>query len=242
MMRRISLFAWVFALAAAAARGEPAHYRSFTLAVEPWGIIDTDRGVGPDFVRFLADQAGFAVTAESWPYLRVIDGMRTGENAINLGIPTPEREKYGIAICSIGSVKVSLLYRAASGAKRDAASSFSGMAVGELRGSRTLDDFDRAVPHKKVLISDMSQGIRMLEAGRLDATICVRPGCGNILDGQGGEVRGLAESRLTEQSLAIYVSRASPLSRDAAAMLRLRLACDSYAGRQEMRRLLAPFH
>ncbi|POZ63431.1 hypothetical protein C2I19_03530 [Chromobacterium alticapitis] len=227
-------------LMAAAALAEPARYQSYTLAVEPWGILDTDRGVGPDFIRFLAEQAGFVVDARAWPYLRVIDGMRSGENAINLGIPTPERERYGIAICTIGSLKVSLLYRRA-GAKHPNAASFAGMSIGELRGSQTLGVFDRAVPHKTVMINDMSQGVRMLAAGRLDATVCVRPGCGNVLDQAGIEAEQVGEWLLSEQPLAIYVSRESALSRDTATMLRLRLACDSYAGRQEVRRLLAPY-
>ncbi|QEL55681.1 substrate-binding periplasmic protein [Chromobacterium paludis] len=232
----------ILTLAAAAGMAQPPHYQSYTLAVEPWGILDTDRGVGPDFIRFLAERAGFTVDARAWPYLRVIDGMRSGENAINLGIPTPERDRYGIAVCTIGSLKVSLLYGRGAGRRHDNAASFAGMSIGELRGSRTLEAFDRAVPHKQVLISDMSQGVRMLAAGRLDATVCVRPGCGNVLDEAGLEERQVGEWLFSEQPLAIYVSRASALSRDSSTMLRLRLACDSYAGRQEVRRLLAPFH
>ncbi|OHX11501.1 hypothetical protein BI347_17705 [Chromobacterium sphagni] len=219
-----------------------AHYQSYTLAIEPWGVLDTDRGVGPDFIRFLAAQAGFEVTAGARPYLRVIDGMRSGDNAINLGIPTAERNRYGIAICTIGSVKVSLVYLQSAGRRHDAAASFAGMTIGELRGSRTLEEFDRAIPHGKVLLSDMSQGLRMLGAGRLDATVCVRPGCGNLLKDAGVDPTLLGEWLFTEQPLEIYVSRASSLSQDAAAMLRLRLACDSSAGRREIRRLLAPYY
>ncbi|WP_158300642.1 ABC transporter substrate-binding protein [Chromobacterium sp. ATCC 53434] len=239
---RGAMIGGALALAAATALAVPAHYLSYTLSVEPWGVADTDRGVGPDFIRFLAAQAGFAVTAETRPYLRVIDGMRSGENAINLGIPTAERERYGISICTIGSVKVSLAYLKAAGREHRTAASFSGLNIGELRGSRTLDELDRAVPHNRVLISDMAQGLRMLGAGRLDATICVRPGCGNLLGEAGVDEAQVGEWLFSEQPLAIYVSRESALSRDAAAMLRLRLACDSYAGRQEIRRLLAPYH
>ncbi len=223
-------------LAGLAQAAPAAHYQSYTLAVEPWGMLDTDRGVGPDFIRFLAAQAGFEVTAEARPYLRVLDGMRSGENAINLGIPSPERNRYGIAICTIGSVKVSLVYLKSAGREHHSAASFSGLQIGELRGSRTLEEFDRTVKHRPVLLSDMSQGMRML-----DATVCVRPGCGNLLAEAGVEPAGLGEWLFAEQPLEIYVSRASALSRDAAAMLRLRLACDSAAGRQEMRRLLAPY-
>ncbi|AOZ49494.1 substrate-binding periplasmic protein [Chromobacterium vaccinii] len=232
----------VLAAAAATAAAGPVLFHSYTLAVEPWGVADSDRGVGPDFVRFLAAQTGVLIKAEVRPYLRVIDGMRSGANAINLGIPTEERERYGIPICEVATLKVSLVYLKEPGRAHPSARSFAGLAVGELRGSHTLDAFDRAVPHARVLLGDMDQGAKMLAAGRLDATVCVRPGCGNVLDEAGLAGKALGEWQLDVQPLRIYVSKSSALARDADAMGRLKQACESLEGQQEMRRLLAPYH
>ncbi|MCD0492678.1 transporter substrate-binding domain-containing protein [Chromobacterium violaceum] len=235
-----SLLVWLVWTSAAVAG--PAPFHSYTLAVEPWGVADSDRGVGPDFIRFLAARSGVPVQAEARPYLRVIDGMRSGVNAINLGIPTEERERYGIAICEVATLSVSLVYLKREGRTHASADSFSGLAIGELRGSHTLDAFDRMVRHDKVLLGDMEQGARMLAAGRLDATVCVRPGCGNVLDETGLAADALGEWRLDEQPLRIYVAKSSRLAGDADAMRRLRQACESPEGRLEMRRLLTPYH
>lgn len=215
-------------------------YLSYSYAIEPWGIMPGNNGIMPEFIRFLAKAAGLEIRTEVRPYLRVEEGLLTGSNSIMMGSSTAARERAAIALCKPVGIKIFISYR-----KEDVVAPeltwFKGKNVGELRGSRTFDKFDRTVPHNILVLNDMVQGFKMLEARHLDGTICIRPGCGSAMKLAGVNTSRIGEVLYDEVPIVVYVSKNSPLSKDSAAMQRLRNACESPEGKRAMKRILAQY-
>jgi len=238
MVIRPAQFIVALLLASTLATAGP-RYHSYSLAIEPWGFQQTDSGISPRFIQFLAAQANLDVQTEVRPYLRVLDGVKTGANAITMWVPTPERDQIGIALCQPAAIRIYLSYKQANPV-RDLAG-LRGKNVGELRGSHTLDRLNREAPHHRVLINDMAQGFRMLSSGHLDGTICVYPGCGTAMKAAGVEPAEFGQVLYQAMPIAVYVSKRSSLAKDEAAMATMRAACESKQGKQLMEKLIAPF-
>jgi polar amino acid transport system substrate-binding protein len=216
-------------------------YHSYSLAIEPWGFQQTDTGISPRFIQFLAQKADIAVKAEVRPYLRVLEGIKSGTNAMTMWVPTPERDRFSIALCKPATIRIYVSYKKQNAEQVSELSWFQGKNVGELRGSHTFDRFDRSVPHNKVIINDMAQGFRMLQTGHLDGTICVRPGCRTAMAAAGVNSTEFDQLLYDAFPIAVYVSKNSSLSKDAVAMAKMRAACESKDGKQLIEKLIAPF-
>lgn len=229
----------LLAVSAAAVAEQP--YYSYSLPIEPWGFEATNSGISPEFIQFLARAAGIEIKTEVRPYLRVLEGMKSGVNAITMGVPNPERDVSGIAICKPATIRIYVSYKLKNGDKVPDLAWFAGKNVGELRGSHTLDRFDRSVPHNKVIINDMAQGFRMLETGRLDGTICVHPGCTTAMTAAGVDSTKFGQLLYEATPIAVYVSKNSSLSKNSGAMSKMKAACESPEGKRLMKKIIAPF-
>jgi polar amino acid transport system substrate-binding protein len=72
----------------------------------------------------------------------------------------------------------------------------------------------------------MTQGFKMLEAGRVDAAACALPGCEQAIRDAHSNPAELDFIAVDETVLSVLVPRSSPLAADQAAMARLRSACE----------------
>jgi polar amino acid transport system substrate-binding protein len=227
-------------VASSTAIAEPA-YDSYSLAVEPWGFQESNTGISPRFIQFLAGKTGIAIRTEVRPYLRVQEGMQSGASALTMWIPTPERDRIALKLCQPSTIRISISYLRNAAPSVGTLDWFRGKTIGELRGSHTFDRFDSNVPHNKVLIGDMAQGFRMLKAGHLDGTICVQPGCRNAMTAAGASPAEFGQFPYQTAPIAVYVSRQSGLFKDVAALEKIRAACESAEGKRWIEEFVAQY-
>lgn len=201
-----------------------AGYHSSSQDIGPWGDG--------------ASQDGLALTQDVRPLPRVIEELKQGRNALALVTASPERSRFAVELCRPASIRISVLYHRRGLVSPIGPSWFRQRSLGVLRGTHTLDGFIAQSGAAPVEVSDMPQGFRMLQAGRLDAMMCVRPGCGHALRQMGGSLPNLTEYAQGDEPMALYVSKRSELARDAAMLGKLKAACLSAAGRREMAELL----
>lgn len=212
---------------------------AYSQAIEPWGDAASGDGLTPRFLRWLAEQGGLRLKQDTRPLPRLVEDMKAGRDALALITASPERDVFGLELCRPADIRLSVVYRL--GARELRAADLKLRPVGILRGTHTLDAFIAQSGAEPVLVSDMRQGLGMLRIGRLDAMMCVRPGCGRVLSEISTPADHWAELAISREPMAVYVSRAHPLSKDAAALARLKAACQSPEGRARMAALLARY-
>lgn len=217
---------------------QPTTLQAWSLNVEPLGFSHTGEGIAPSFLRYLSESADVPLDIAVRPYLRVLEGLRSGSIAMTLMIPTVEREKLAFVLCQPASVRLSVLYRRDAISSVVSAKDLAGHKIGILRGSEVLANYAASVPFHVSLVNTQEQGVRMMLAGRLDGTLCSHPGCNSALRSLNVDKSELGEVSLGEHPMAIMVSRASPLASDGPALNRLQIACQSKKGRQVMASLL----
>lgn len=216
----------------------PVGLEAWSLNVEPLGFEQTGDGIAPGFIRYLSESADVPMEVAVRPYLRVIEGLRNGQNSMTLMIPTAEREKLAFVLCQPASVQLSILYRRDAVKTASAASDLAGYRIGILRGSEVLAGYAASAAFQTSLVNTQEQGVRMMLAGRLDGTLCSHPGCNAALRSLNVDRSEFGEVLLGEHPMAIMVSRASSLASDVPALRRLRIACRSKEGQRVMSALL----
>ncbi|MDH0341094.1 substrate-binding periplasmic protein [Chromobacterium haemolyticum] len=215
-----------------------AGYHSSSQDIGPWGDGASQDGLAPRFIRFVAKQAGLTLTQDVRPLPRAIEELRNGRNALALVTASPERAGFAVELCRPVSIRISVLYHRRGQVSPIGPQWFRLRSLGVLRGTHTLDGFVAESGATPVEVSDMPQGFRMLQAGRLDAMMCVRPGCGHALRQMGESLPNLAEYVHGDEPMALYVSKRSELARDAVMLGKLKTACLSAAGKREMAGLM----
>lgn len=212
---------------------------AFSQAIAPWGDPVSGDGLATRYLRWLGKQADLRLRQEVRPLARVVEDLKSGQNALALLTALPQRDVFGLELCRPLDLQISLLYRQTSA--RLSPRQLRNQAVGTLRGSHSLDEFLTQTGARAVPLTNMPQGMRMLRAGHLAATACVHPGCRHAL----GEVSEAgdrwAELPVVSKPMAVYVSRAHPLAHDEAALARLRAACVSPEGRRVLAELLSQY-
>ncbi|WP_047237605.1 substrate-binding periplasmic protein [Chromobacterium subtsugae] len=212
---------------------------AYSQAIEPWGDPASGDGLTPRFLGWLAAQSGLRLAQDTRPLPRLVEDLKAGRDALALITASPERDAFGLELCRPAAIRLSLIHRQAGRPLRP--EDFRRRPVGILRGTHTLDAFLTASAAAPVRVADMRQGFGMLRIGRLDAMMCVRPGCGRVLRELSSPADKWTELPISSEPMAVYVSRAHPLARDAATLEKLRAACVSAAGRREMAALLARY-
>ncbi|WP_139165673.1 substrate-binding periplasmic protein [Chromobacterium amazonense] len=231
----LGMLAWIWWLQTAHA--EPV--QSSNQAIEPWGDAASGDGLAPRFLRWLAAQSGLQLRQDIRPLPRVVEDLKSGQNALALITASTERDGFGLEVCRPTAIRLSVIYRDAG--RTLSLADLQRRPVGILRGTHTLDRFLAESGADRVFVRDLHQGFRMLRAGRLDAMMCVRPGCGHTLRELSTPADKWAELPISSEPMAVYVSRAHPLAHDAAMLDRLRAACASPQGKQELAALLARY-
>ncbi len=223
-----------------AAWAQAAPLTAYTVPVAPWTFPDAPtRGIAPEYLRYLFDKAQIEVRLDTLPYLRVVNGLRDGDNAAAILIPDAERDTFALRICNASVIRPGVLYKKSRFKIADVAD-LSGLAVGEQRGSHALDKL-AAVPkvrHEK--IESVDQGLRMLQVDRLDATFVSSPGVDVLMQSYGLSASDYAWLEVDENPVVLYVSRKSPLAADKAGLQRLKDVCEG-SGRAVMTRLMRDY-
>ncbi|WP_395405932.1 substrate-binding periplasmic protein [Pseudoduganella sp. UC29_106] len=238
MKASLALAALALAAATNIACAAPA-LEAWSINIEPWGFEHTGEGIAPAFLSFIADSADVPLEVSVRPYLRAVEGLRSGQNALSMLIPTPDRDAIAFVLCQPATVRLSILYRRDIVGAASLPSDLVGRTIGMLRGSQVLATYAATVPFHASLVNTQEQGMRMMRAGRLDGTVCSYPGCRAAMRSVGLDMADFGEVSLGSHPLAVLVSRTSPLAEDKAALARLRAACESKEGQRLMAALLA---
>lgn len=231
--------ALTLALASAGRAGAAPALEAWSINVEPVGFEHTGEGIAPSFLQYLSDAADVPLAVAVRPYLRVLEGLRTGQIAMTILIPTPEGERTAFVLCRVAPVRVTVLYRRDLPGGINGVEGLAGRTIGIMRGSKVLAAYASSMQFHGALVNSQEQGMRMMQAGRLDGTMCVHPGCRAALRSAGLEADDYGEVVLGNHQLALMVSRASPLASDRATLSRLRTACESKNAQRLMASLLA---
>ncbi len=232
--------ALVLCLTPVAAWAQAPSLTAYTVPVAPWTFPDTPtRGIAPEYLRYLFDQAHIEVRLDTMPYLRVLNGLRSGDNAAAILIPDAERDSYALRLCNATVIRAGVLYKKSRFRIADIAG-LSGLTVGEQRGSHALDKLATVpdVHHEKIESAD--QGLRMLQLNRLDATFVSSPGVEVLMQSYGLSSAEYAWLEVDENPVVLYVSRKSPLAADKAGLQRLKEVCEG-SGRAVMLRLMRDY-
>jgi polar amino acid transport system substrate-binding protein len=234
--RLCALLAVLFAGAAPAGAAET--FDAYATDVEPWGFGKTQSGITPEFFSFLAAQTGIALHVDVRPNKRVLDGLRDGDNAMAMVIPGADRDLMGIPICEPALVQTTIAFLKAYAPRAPTLEWLKDKTIGELRDNHTIDRLSDLVTYRNAIIDTQAQGLAMVAAGRIDATVCLHPGCVSAMKQAELDPAIFGEIVFSAGPMAIYVSRASPLAQDFTAVDKLRKACESPAGRTKMTELL----
>ncbi len=156
-------------LQAAAAERAPAMF--MTADVWPWGYHDEHgeaAGLISEFARRLGEVAGIPIENRIAPYPRLIRELRLGNVTFAVLFDNPTLDDF---TRNLGPVLHShLLFLSLE--RNQLQLSLAGLAdkrVGYIRGTYYGQAFEQDQRLRKVAVSDLEQGLRMLMLGRLDA-------------------------------------------------------------------------
>lgn len=234
---RLFILSCLWAWSAAWANSTPVAYN---VPVAPWTFPDQpERGVAPEYLRYLFDTAGVPIRLDVKPYLRVISGLRDGSNAAAMLIPDSERDLYALRLCEVTSLRAGVLYKKSRHGRLSTAE-LSGLRVGIPRGTHALDKLSTVPGVQAYPIDSIEQGLMMLRADRLDATFLSSPGSEGLAQEGGMSAPEYGWLDVDGAPVVVYISRKSGLARDAAALQRLRGVCGG-SGRAVMDQLLRKY-
>ncbi|MBV8466138.1 MAG: transporter substrate-binding domain-containing protein [Burkholderiales bacterium] len=205
------------------------HLIAYTVPVVPWTFPDNpDRGVAPEYLHYLFQEAGVPLRFDTMPYVRVVRALETGENVAAMLIPDTERDRFAIRLCEVTTIRSGVVYRREDFAVMDKAH-LVGKSVGLPHGTHALDTLAGESGVNLYPVESVEQGVKMLLAGRLDATFLSSPGSRSVMQAAGLSERSFAWQELESSPVVIYISRKSPLAADADAMARLKHVCEGKA-------------
>ncbi|WP_426417397.1 substrate-binding periplasmic protein [Aestuariirhabdus sp. LZHN29] len=141
--------------------------------VKPWGYLDKEgnpQGLLGHFSRELEKYSALPMNNVLAPYPRVIQEIKRGHADIAVLFKSPEADQYGIDLGEV--VRSSIIVIARSDAPMiSSISDLQNTRVGYIRGSRYGKAFDDNQTLYKVPVNDMSQGVKMLLQGRIEAMV-----------------------------------------------------------------------
>ena len=153
----------------------PRPLRAVALHIPPFAVLDASgrkSGVFVEALELIARESQRQVEITLAPYARAIAMLRSGEADLMIATSNSAIAEAAEPMGMLWTTEVIAIGRA--GLKLDGLQDLRGRTVGMLRGSdygaAFLDDRE----YRKHEITDQLQGIRMLQEGRLDASVGTR--------------------------------------------------------------------
>jgi len=194
------------------------------VAMEPWRDAISQTSVYCSFLSELGREAGIDIESMAEPLPRAIASLRNGSADVTMLAEWDNRDGAGIELCTRGRLKLLLAFRKGDDEWR---------TLSPLKGKRfaapdRAHNFERFIAAGAVRepVNTMTQGFKMLEAGRVDAVACALPGCEQAMRDAHSDPAALDFIQVDEAVLFVLIPRSSSLAADAAAMRRLQAACE----------------
>lgn len=185
----------------------------------PWLLQgDTLSGIAVDMVRLLSAHSGLAITPQSAPPVRVIKAVTAGLVDMVAYVQLPELDRNTRALGSIGTIDMGVVTRASL--RPTEPRDLSGCTLGMMRGNKREAIMARLPDVKSVEVRDLSHGLSMIAAGRLDALLGSRLALAWHMRRAGLGTGALGPFMvLAREQLLVYLTLARPYSDDILARL-----------------------
>jgi len=142
-----------------------------TIGIPPYGIQEKNKPSGFYFEvsNLVAKEAGYTANNYVYPYIRIINELKTGQTDMSILFKYEELEEYVVYVAPLATLKTVVI--GLNGTEFKTISSLKGKTIAYLRGAKFSDDIDNDPEIIKEITTDFLQGVKMLKFGRVDAII-----------------------------------------------------------------------
>ncbi|MYM23339.1 transporter substrate-binding domain-containing protein [Duganella sp. FT135W] len=173
------------ALPAASVMAAPAGLRAVTLTAPLFGMEGqgAPSGIFVDVMSELSRASGVQITNAMVPKVRGQALLKAGEADLMIGFDSAELQACARHVALVASFDVGIVAR--SGIRLRALSDLHGKTVGQLRSADYFAPFEQDSASLKYNTNTMTQMVKMLALGRVDAVIGVRESLYYAFQGEG---------------------------------------------------------
>jgi len=141
-----------------------------TIGVAPYGIQGKpDSGIYYEAAELLLEDAGYPLSNFIAPYARIIKELKAGTTDATIMFKYEELEGHVTYIAPFDTLKIVVI--GLKGRSYPSIESLKGKRLAYLRGAKFSDEIDNEPEITRQDTIDFSQGLKMLELGRVDAII-----------------------------------------------------------------------
>lgn len=151
-------------------------YRFSTFPFQPWGFTQENeiKGIIPDIAKAIAEEAGLDIDIKIMPYARIKRGLEEGTPDITILSKNPDHKEHTRYIVELFTQNFILLTsKDRKVSNLDEFLAKEDQLIGFLRGTYIPPNMETGKKITKHPVKDFSQGLRMLNAGRLDAFLTI---------------------------------------------------------------------
>ncbi|OYQ37611.1 hypothetical protein CHU95_00855 [Niveispirillum lacus] len=190
----------------------------------PWMLEgDALPGIGVDMVSLLARHAGLTITPHFAPPVRMVKALVAGLIDMLAYVQMPELDKAARSLGSIGNVDMGVVTR--PDFRPAVPQDLAGCTLGMMRGNKRDAIMDRLSNVTPVEVRDLSHGLSMIAAHRLDALLGSRLALAWHIHqaGLGSEALG-PFLLLAREQMMLYLTLARPYTEDTVTRLTMAAA------------------
>ena len=142
-----------------------------TIGIPPYGISgkSASSGIYYDFSNLLINEAGYRGNNYVYPYVRIMKELKTGQTDMTIMFKYPELDNHVIYVAALPALETVVV--GSRGTKFNSIADLKGKTIAYLRGATFSDEIDQDTDIIKRVTDDFTQGVRMLQFGRIDAII-----------------------------------------------------------------------
>ncbi|SEK40870.1 polar amino acid transport system substrate-binding protein [Roseateles sp. YR242] len=178
------------------------------VAVEPWAATAGDRqGLGFLVFDQISQLSSRPIKATALPLPRLLNELKGGSVALAVLAATDDRDVFAERVCELGKFTFGLAIPKSSKGPRTLPE-LSGKTYAMIRGvhNHVLPQLTSMKPYP---VTNMTQGFSMLSMSRVDAAICVRPGCASAMRNTRVSADDMDYLPLLSLPIVIYATKAS---------------------------------
>lgn len=139
----------------------------------PWSLRDGPiPGIGADLVAALAQEAGLGIDPIPAPHTRLVRDIRVGQFDMVIFAALPELEQSSRVLGTLAEVELGVILRHDFAPRT--LDDFAGRTIAQVRGGGNLAILDALKHADRVEVSDVTRGLDMIVAGRLDGYVGAR--------------------------------------------------------------------
>ncbi len=142
-----------------------------TISITPYGIQSEGHssGIYYDLANILAKESGYNAVNHIYPYVRIINELKSGQADFTIMFKYKELDEYVIYVAPLPPLKNVVI--GLKGTQIDSVDDLKYKKLAYLRGAKFSDVIDNDITIKKLRTVDFNQGMKMLKGRRVSAVI-----------------------------------------------------------------------